>query len=198
MPRLKIFNAASGEWEFAGGGDTKPYVGPEPPVVISDGKLWWDTDDNSILPVTVDPNILAVDPAFSSRYAPTPRMGSKIITVDQGAISSVADLVNFTITFTVIAGHAYEVAWLMQLLQVTSGAAAQYLKLADSAVDLGYIHYRSPVAAGDSYVVSGQREVVGLSAGVHTLKLVGATSTGTMNVTNAGVNGRYTVRDLGV
>lgn len=64
MARLKIYDAALTQWVFAGGGDTEPYVGPEPPIVVTDGKLWWDTDDTSILPMTV--NL-----AQSGTYTPT-------------------------------------------------------------------------------------------------------------------------------
>lgn len=68
MARLKIFDNATGLWVYVGGGDESPYVGPEPPVVVMDGMLWWDTDDNSILPSTVDPAVLAADLAFTSKY----------------------------------------------------------------------------------------------------------------------------------
>jgi hypothetical protein len=134
--------------------------------------------------------------AFNARYAPMQRMGAALVTVSQTGITAIADLTGFTVTFNAVAGHVYEVQWLLQVLQNTS-ASNPLIKLFDSAVDLGFVASFT-AAIAQTVMVSGATEVAGLSAGSHTLKLRGSVGAGTIDIINAGVNGRFSVKDLGV
>lgn len=62
----------AGAWVIVGG---SVFVGTNPPSTPTDGKLWWDTDDTSLLVDTIAPSVLAVDAAFTSRYASITRHG---------------------------------------------------------------------------------------------------------------------------
>lgn len=93
MSRLKVFDAVLDEWVYVGGGDETPYVGASPPVVVTDGMLWWDTDDSSIMPDTIAPSVLAADSAFTSKYVPI--AGGVILTKSAQPITTatVTDLI---------------------------------------------------------------------------------------------------------
>lgn len=136
----------------------------------------------------------------STRYAPISqgnRMGGVLIAADQTGITSLADLTGFTVTFTAVAGRVYRVDYVLHAAQVTS-AGAQTFRLSDGASDLGIIDAKTSAAAGSGQMVSGYRDVTGLSAGAHTLKLRGTTSAGTMTIASSGaVNGRFSVTDNG-
>lgn len=86
MSRLKVYDLATATWIYVGGVEPVS-VGTSAPPSPSDGKLWWDTDDDSVLPLTFDPNTLAVDAAFSSRYVPqvSTWVTSFVPTIWQGA-----------------------------------------------------------------------------------------------------------------
>lgn len=51
-----------------GGGEASIAVGPTEPVGPDDGDLWWDTDEPSLLNALIDPDVLAINAAFTSRY----------------------------------------------------------------------------------------------------------------------------------
>lgn len=124
------------------------------------------------------------------------RMGAAVVTANQTGITAQVDLTGFAVTFTAIAGHTYEVSWLLQILQNTS-ASNPLVKLFDGAVDLGFVASFS-AAAAQVDTKGGSREVSGLSAGSHTLKLRASVGAGTIDIQNSGVNGRFSVKDLGV
>lgn len=141
MARLKIFDNATGLWVYVGGGDESPYVGPEPPIVVMDGMLWWDTDDNSILPSTLDPATLVADAAFTTalaanatynavlnaRYAPI-SLGVKAYhvystQVNSGVSNAAADT-GSTVSWTGVSGRLYKVTYCANRIVVPSGALA--------------------------------------------------------------------------
>lgn len=69
MSRLKVYNLATGLWEYAAA--VAPVsVGPSAPPSPVDGQLWWDNDDDSLIPSTIDLTSAAEDPAFTGKYAP--------------------------------------------------------------------------------------------------------------------------------
>lgn len=77
MSRMKVYNLATATWEYMAA--VAPVsVGPSAPLSPVDGQLWWDNDDTSLIPSTLDPNTLAVNAAFSSRYLSSTRRGVKV------------------------------------------------------------------------------------------------------------------------
>lgn len=160
MPRLKIFNAASGLWEFAGGGDTEPFVGPEPPLSVTDGKLWWDTDDNSQVFSNVNPAVLAADPAFTEKYAPL-EIGvvahTAILSDHTGIAAGPTDITGFTHTINTFANRLYRVSagFTMYPSAASTGHA---VNLFINGVDYGRMGLSETSSAGQirTYIHSGQ------------------------------------------
>jgi hypothetical protein len=182
MPRLKVYDLATGTWQYAGGVN---------PVALG--------NDASL--ITALTGNAAFKAAQDSRYAPFPqggRMGSALIAADQAGFSTtVTDIAGFTVTFTAVAGRIYRVDYTFAAAQVTS-AGVQTFRLSDGATDLGVIAIQS-LAANETRMVSGFFLVSGLSAASHTLKIRGSTTAGTMTISNAGAtNGRLAVMDAGV
>lgn len=140
----------------------------------------------------------------STRYAPILQskfIGSVSVTVaDQTGITTIADLTGYAVTFTAVTGRTYRFEYVFNAAQVTA-AGFQVFKLFDSSTDLGVVDSSNQVfnLAGISKMVSGYKDVSGLSAGSHTLKLRGSTTAGTMQIlSTSGCNGRCSVIDIGL
>lgn len=145
----------------------------------------------------------ALEAILDARYGPLSqgaRMGSVLVTADQTGITALADLTGYSITFNAVAGRIYRVDYSFGTSQVTA-AGAQVFRLNDSVGgDLGIIDSKNQIinVVNAGGMVSGFREVTGLSAGAHTLKLRGTTSAGTLTIPNSSaVNGRFAVYDVG-
>lgn len=156
MARLKIFNATTGLWEFAGGGDTEPFVGPSAPLTVYDGKMWWDTDDNSLIPQTLDPNVLAVDAAFTSRYVPI--AGGVLLT---DAAQSSATTATTDITWgTEVSDPDGWISGGIATLTVPAGKGGRY------SVTFHSISNLSPGSASACCYINGTPSYVNLFAGI--------------------------------
>ena len=72
MSQLKIYDLATASWKYVSSPSQMVAVSDSPPVAPINGGLWWDTDDASLLVDTIDPNVLAINAAFTSRYVAVP------------------------------------------------------------------------------------------------------------------------------
>lgn len=126
------------------------------------------------------------------------------VVADQTGISGVADYTGFSITFTVAAGRFYEAQWHFLSSQVTATGTQTHSIVLDG---VGIIIGSVVLAAGGINVNSGAMQFTGgpasgnvpvVATGSRIIKLRGLTSSGTMNISNAGsMNGRFSVKDIG-
>ena len=105
-------------------------------------------------------------------------------------------MTGYTLTFTAIVGHVYELWFTFGATQVTA-TAAQVFNVGIDGTSSGIVYRRSAALVGTE-TYSGFWPLSGLTAASHTITLTAQTNAGTLSIPNSSlINGRMLILDVG-
>lgn len=172
MSRLKVYDYASGTWQYAGG---------------------------------VDPNVLATDAAFSSRYASV-NLGAKAYSttaVAQNSVGATPTVIsNLAASVTAIAGRLYKISYNFAVRQRSVANGNVSIDFYETGVGTGtilhWVYEKIPVV--DDYKVFTGSFIHVPAAGIRTYRARISTTVGTVDLHALGAPslGLIMVEDIGL